>query len=286
MNAIINNIMLSKEEFENIKLYIKQYTQFDFSDYAESSLLRRINRLMVNQKKDYNSLVNSIMTSKNFAKNMMEEITVNTTELFRDPDIWTFLRTNTFPYLQKRSHINIWISGCSTGQEAYSFAILIHELGLSDKTRIFASDINTKVLEEAKKGQYRYRNNLDYLSNFDKVIKQNPLNFDEVHHVEYEKYFTIDKVNDKIIMNDFLKKKIIFLRNDLVKSPKLEFANFDLISCRNVLIYHNQKLQTRIIEGFHNNLHADSFLLLGVHESILGVNAAKFKKRGKLFLKQ
>lgn len=278
--------MLSRDEFENIKLSIKQYTQYDFSDYAESSLQRRINRLMINQKIDYKTLLNSIMTSKSFAKSMMEEITVNTTELFRDPDIWTFLRTHTFPYLQKRSHINIWISGCSTGQEAYSMAILVHELGLSEKTRIFASDINTKVLEIAKLGEYRYRNNLDYLNNFDKVIKHNPLNFDEVHLVETDKYFKIDKFNDKIVMNDFLKKKIIFLQNDLVKSPKLDFANFDLISCRNVLIYHNQKLQTRIIEGFYNNLHPDSFLLLGVHESILGTNAAKFKKRGKLFLKQ
>lgn len=278
--------MLSREEFENIKLSIKQYTQYDFSDYAESSLQRRINRLMINQKINYKTLLNSIMTSKSFAKSMMEEITVNTTELFRDPDIWIFLRTHTFPYLQKRSHINIWISGCSTGQEAYSMAILVHELGLSEKTRIFASDINTKVLEIAKLGEYRYRTNLDYLNNFDKVIRHNPLNFDEVHLVETDKYFKIDKVNDKIVMNDFLKKKIIFLQNDLVKSPKLDFANFDLISCRNVLIYHNQKLQTRIIEGFYNNLHPDSFLLLGVHESILGTNAAKFKKRGKLFLKQ
>lgn len=278
--------MLSQEEFENIKLCINQYTQYDFSDYAEGSLKRRLNRLMINQKLDYNTLINSIKSSKSFAVNMMEEITVNTTELFRDPDIWTFLRTHTFNHLQKRKTINIWISGCSTGQEAYSMAILAHELGLSDKTRIFASDINSKVLEVAKKGEYRYRNNLDYISNFDKVIRRNPLNFEEVHTVDKEKYFDIDKSKDKIIMKNFLKRKIIFLQNDLVKNPKLDFANFDLISCRNVLIYHNQKLQTRIIDGFYNNLHKDSYLLLGVHESILGVNASKFKKRGKLFLKQ
>jgi chemotaxis protein methyltransferase CheR len=278
--------MLTQNEFEEIKLCIKQYTLFDFTDYAEGSLQRRINRLMINQKLDFNQLKQSIMTSKSFANNMMEEITVNTTELFRDPEVWTFLRTNTFTNLRKRKTINIWISGCSTGQEAYSMAILLHELGLADKARIFATDINTKVLDVAKKGEYRFRNNLDYISNFDKVIRHNPLNFDDVHHVDHDKYFQIDKVKDKIIMNDFLKKKIIFLQNDLVKKPKLDFANFDLISCRNVLIYHNQKLQTRIIEGFYNNLHPDSYLLLGVHESILGSNASKFKKRGKLFLKQ
>ncbi len=278
--------MLTKDEFENIKSCIKNYSVYDFSDYAEGSLLRRLNRLMLNQKLSYEEFINSIITSKSFVKTMMEEITVNTTELFRDPEVWLFLRTNTFPYLRKRKYINIWISGCSTGQEAYSMAMLLHELNLSDRTRIFASDINTKVLEVAKKGEYRYRTNLDFIGNFDKVMRHNPLNFDEVNHIDYDKYFKIDKAKDKIIMNDFLKKKIIFLQNDLVKNPKLDFANFDLISCRNVLIYHNQKLQSRIISNFHTNLHHDSFLLLGVHESILGTNTSKFKKRGKLYLKQ
>ncbi len=278
--------MLSKDEFEDIKFTIKQYTSFDFTDYAEGSLLRRINRLMINQNLSFEQLKQSITTSKSFADNMMEEITVNTTELFRDPEVWLFLRTNTFTILRKRKTINIWISGCSTGQEAYSMAILLHVLGLEDKVRIFASDINTKVLNIAKKGEYRYRNNLDYISNFNKVIRNNPLNYDEDTNIDYKKYFKIDKSRDTITMHDFLKKKIIFFQNDLVKKPYLDFANLDLISCRNVLIYHNQKLQSRIIESFYNNLHPDSYLLLGVHESILGPNLSKFKKRGKLFLKQ
>jgi chemotaxis protein methyltransferase CheR len=134
--------------------------------------------------------------------------------------------------LAKRPNIIIWISGCSTGQEAYSMAILLNEVGLLSRSRIFATDINDKVLAVAKKGQYRYRNNLDYISNFNKVISYNPLNYDESNKVKPAKYFTIDKVKDQIIMHSFLRNKIMFMNNDLVKNPVMNFAKFDLISCR------------------------------------------------------
>ena len=278
--------MLSKEQLIIVLQIIKQYTIYDLSDYAEGSLLRRFNRLMVNNKIDFNQLIKLIQSNKEFGKNMIEDITVNTTELFRDPDVWTFLRTHTLHSLGKRNRINIWISGCSTGQEAYSMAILLYEMGLFDKSRIFASDINTQVLESAKKGLYRYRNNLDYLSNFNKVIVNNPLNYDETNDIDCSKYFNIDIAKDTIQMHEFLRKKIVFIQNDLVKNPQLDFTHFDLISCRNVLIYHNQNLQNRIINGFYENLHSKSYLLLGVHESILGANSAKFKKKGKIYVKQ
>jgi len=157
-------------------------------------------------------------------------------------------------------------------------------MGLLSQTSIFATDINSKVLDVAHKGEYRYRNNLDYLSNFDTVIKHNPLNYDDYANVDYEKYFKIDKSRDKIIMNDFLRKKIVFLEHDLVKSQSLSFGKFDLISCRNVLIYLDHTLQNRILSGFHHSLHPNSYLMLGVHESILGPASIKFKKKGSIYV--
>jgi chemotaxis protein methyltransferase CheR len=275
--------MLQKEQLTFIIQQLKYYSGYDLSNYAVGSLLRRVQRVMINQKMDVTQIIRSIQTDPVFAKNFLEDITVNTTELFRDPKIWKFLRTNTFLDLQKRNRINIWIAGCSTGQEAYSLAILLNEMGLLTQSSIFASDINTKVLDIAHKGVYRYRNNLDYLSNFDAVIKHNPLNYDDYSSVDYEKYFTIDRVADKIIMNDFLRKKIVFLEHDLVKSQSLSFGKFDLISCRNVLIYLDQTLQSRILNGFYNTLHPNSYLLLGVHESILGPSSLKFKKKGVIY---
>ena len=278
--------MLQKEQLTFIIQQLKQYSGFDLSNYAEGSLLRRVQRIMINQKMDVTQILRGIQTDPKFCKDFLEDITVNTTELFRDAKIWKFLRTNTILDLQKRNRINIWIAGCSTGQEAYSIAILLNEMGLLTQTSIFATDINSKVLEIAHKGEYRYRNNLDYLSNFDAVIKHNPLNYDDYSNVDYEKYFKIDKSRDKIIMNDFLRKKIVFLEHDLVKSQSLSFGKFDLISCRNVLIYLNQTLQNRILTGFYHSLHPNSYLMLGVHESILGPCSIKFRKKGSVYLKK
>jgi len=276
--------MLQKEQLTFIIQQLKQYSGFDLSNYAEGSLFRRVQRIMINQKMDVTQILRGIQTDPKFCKDFLEDITVNTTELFRDAKIWKFLRTNTILDLQKRNRINIWIAGCSTGQEAYSIAILLNEMGLLTQTSIFATDINSKVLDIAHKGEYRYRNNLDYLSNFDTVIKHNPLNYDDYSNVDYEKYFKIDKSRDKIIMNDFLRKKIVFLEHDLVKSQSLSFGKFDLISCRNVLIYLDQTLQNRILSGFHHSLHPNSYLMLGVHESILGPASIKFKKKGSVYI--
>ncbi len=278
--------MVSKDQLEIILQLVKNNSDYDFSEYAQSSLLRRVSRILINLKINYDQLIHRIVSDKAFVKDFIEDITVNTTDLFRDTQVWTFLRTNTMLDLSKRPTINVWIAGCSTGQEAYSIAMLLNEAGLLAKTRIFATDINDKVLAVAKKGEYRYRNNLDYISNFNKVISYNPLNYDENNRINTDKYFAIDKAKDKIIMHEFLRKKIVFMNTDLVKQPYLEFAKFDLISCRNVLIYHNQELQTKILNGFSNTLRDKSYLLLGIHESILGPCTLKFKKKGFLFVNQ
>ncbi len=281
--------MVSKDQLEIILQLVKNNSDYDLSEYAQSSLLRRVSRILLNLKIDYDQLIQLIASDEAFIKKFIEDITVNTTELFRDSQIWTFLRTNTMLELAKRPIINIWISGCSTGQEAYSMAILLNEIGLLAKARIFATDINDKVLAVAKKGEYRYKNNLDYISNFNKVIGNNNLDEDKEENnnkTETDKYFTIDKVNDKIIMHEFLRNKIMFMNTDLVKKPYLEFAKFDLISCRNVLIYHNQELQTKILDGFYSTLREKSYLLLGIHESILGPCTSKFKKNGFIYINQ
>ncbi len=127
---------------------------------------------------------------------------------------------------------------------------------------------------------------MNYLSNFKKVISNNPLNYDEINQAQTDKYFDINKSKDTIVMHDFLREKISFKQNDLVKNASLKSSSFDLISCRNVLIYLNKNLQDNVLNGFYNSLKPESFLLLGVHESILGSTSLKFKKKGKLYLKK
>ena len=163
--------------------------------------------------------------------------------------------------------------------------ILLNELGLFDQAKVFATDINTDMLEAAKNGTYKYRFNLGYLDNFDKVLKENPFNFEDKVDVPYEKYFDIDKVKDTIQMKPFLREKAVFRKHDLVKDGNVFYSKFDLIFCRNVIIYFNNKLQSRVIDMFNGSLNRDGYLILGSHESILGASANNFE-RSKGFYKK
>ncbi len=265
---------------------MKRASTYDFSKYSEKSLKRRIERILVENKFDVKALILKLKNDLLFREQVVKDITVNTTELFRDPEVWQEIRQRVLNKVKDLPSINIWHAGCSTGQEIYSFAIMLNELGILDKCNIYASDLNTDVIDMAKKGVYRYRFNLSYLSNFDAVIKQNKYDFTEKIEVDYEKYFKIDKSSDKIIINDFLLKKPVFKKIDLVKMKNLFYKNFDIIFCRNVLIYFNLELQNRLVDFFHDNLNEDGFLILGKHESLLGYPDDKFNKKGKFYQKK
>jgi chemotaxis protein methyltransferase CheR len=231
------------------------------------------------------SLINKIKNEGEFVEKIVKEITVNTTELFRDPQVWHAIRYAILPKLKSNSVINIWHAGCSTGQEVYSMMIILNEIGILDKAKIYATDLNTDVIDQAKKGEYKYRFNIGYLDNFDKVIKENPYNYEEYYDVPYEKYFSIDKASDTIKMHNFLREKPIYKKHDLVKDTNTLFVKFDLILCRNVIIYFNYNLQSKVFDLFHRNLYENGGLILGMHETILGSYSVKFQKKGHAYYK-
>ena len=222
-------MVVTDQDLINFVVALKGSSNYDLSEYSDKSLKRRLQKVLADFNVDMAGLISSVKNYPVFAENIVKEITVNTTELFRDPPVWHMLRSRILPRFKNNSTINIWHAGCSTGQEVYSMMILLNELGMLDKAKIFASDINTDVLETAKKGVYKYRFNIGYLDNFDKVIKQNPLNYEEFNDVPYEKYFDIDKVKDVITMKKNLSEKPIFRKHDLVQDGNLFFAKFDLI---------------------------------------------------------
>jgi chemotaxis protein methyltransferase CheR len=232
---------------------------------------------------DLVALINKLKNDKPFLEKIVKDITVNTTELFRDPQIWQTLRYRILPKFADNKNINIWHAGCSTGQEVYSMMILLNEMGMLDKAKIFASDLNTDALDAAKKGIYKYRFNIGYLDNFDKVIRENPYNYDEYNDVSYDKYFKIDKVTDSIAIHEFLRKKPIFRQHDLVQGGNLYFAKFDLILCRNVIIYFKYSLQNKVFKLFHDHLYTNGYLVLGMHETMLGEITSKFDKKGQAY---
>lgn len=230
-------------------------------------------------------LVSKIKSDPLFVEEVVKEITVNTTELFRDPQVWQAIRFNILPRFRNNSVINIWHAGCSTGQEVYSMLILLNEMDLLDKARVYATDINTDVLETAKAGEYKYRFNLAYLDNFDKVIKENPYNYEEYNDVPYESYLELDKPNDTIRLRNFLREKPVFKKHDLVTESNTLYVKFDLILCRNVIIYFNYNLQCRVFELFHQSLYDSGCLVMGMHETILGAPATRFQKKGHAYFK-
>jgi cheR methyltransferase, SAM binding domain len=265
---------------------LRQHTTFDLSDYSERSLRRRIAKLLDDEHIPLSTLLQRIALDPCYGERVMNRITVNTSELFRDPPVWITLRRSIYPSFRTHSQINVWHAGCSMGQEVYSDMMLLNELGLLEHARICASDINSDILGQAALGCYRYRFNLSYLDNFDRVINTNPLNYEEKPEVPYSKYFTIDKERDEIRMHDFLRQKIRFRRNDLVRCANPFFMKFDIIFCRNVVIYFNNQLQNRIFEMFYQNLYPGGVLVLGLHESIVGLMAERYSRMAQVYVRR
>lgn len=278
--------MVTNEDVQRFITAIKMSSTYKFDDYSERSFKRRVEKLLIDNHMDINQLSLKIAKDKSFLEKVVRDITVNTTELFRDPEMWITLKHQVLPKLKKNKSIFIWHAGCSSGQEIYSMLILLSELGMFEQAKVFATDINSEMLETAKEGKYKYRFNLGYLDNFDKVIKENPLNYEEVVDVPYEKYFDIDKVKDTITMKQFLREKVVFRKHDLVNDGNIFYSKFDLILCRNVIIYFNNKLQNQVIDLYSNSLYRDGYLILGAHESILGPVASNFDRTKGFYRKK
>ncbi len=274
---------ISEQELNYFIRVLKEVSAYDFSDYSDKSLSRRIFKVLADNKMQFSEFITKLRCDKVFVEKTVRDVTVNTTELFRDPKVWHTLRYRVLPKLKENKTINIWHAGCSTGQEVYSMMILLNELEMLDKATIIATDINSDVLDRAHEGKYKFRFNINYLDNFDKVIKENPYNYDEYRDVPYEKYFDIDKVKDTLQMKSFLRNKPMFRKHDLVNGEMFPYVKFDIVLCRNVIIYFNNELQSRVFDRFHSSLYSGGFLILGAHESILGHQSTRFKKRGMYY---
>jgi Methylase of chemotaxis methyl-accepting proteins len=273
-------------ELQQFITAVRNSSSYDFSEYSDKSLKRRLAKVLADYKLDVHGLIAQIKNNNQMLEQVVKDITVNTTELFRDPHIWQHIKHVLLPRLKTQSNINIWHAGCSSGQEVYSMLITLNELGIMDKAKVYASDLNTDMLQTAKKGVYKYRFNISYLDNFDKALKENPLNYEEYYDIPYEKYLEIDKEKDIIKMAPLLTEKPIFKKHDLVKEPNPFYVKFDLIICRNVIIYFNYELQNKIFDLFYNNLYPNGYLWLGMHESMMGPYTSKFEKTGHFYQKK
>lgn len=259
------SLKLGFDELNYIIKVVNEVAKFDFSHYAASSFQRRVYRVLeIYPFKSVQELVNRIRTDSKFTANFIEEVTVNTTELFRDPDFWREIRDKVLPELAQHRNIHIWHAGCSTGEEVYSMAITLKEAGLLDRVKITASDINETVLKTASRGHYPERLFNLYNHNYRAFGGKQDLS----------KYYHIQ--NGTIRMNPDLLANVKFRHFNLVAGDV--FSKFDLILCRNVMIYFDKVLQDQVSKLFHNSLFKYGFLAVGSKESLIWCSVShKFK---------
>ncbi|MEJ6978842.1 protein-glutamate O-methyltransferase CheR [Pedobacter sp. P351] len=253
--------LLSFEQVEEIIEWVNKIHGFDFSGYSKASLKRRITRIMQLQHFSLFELKSLLVNNPAFFEEFLIEITVNVTEMFRDPSFFKAVREKVLPYLSSFQRIKVWNAGCSTGEELFSFAIFLKQAGLYNRSFLYGTDINRNVLNTAKKGIYDL-----------KVMKQYSENYMSTGASGLLSDYYVTKYETATIVND-LRKNILFSVHNLVSDRV--FNEFQLISCRNVMIYFDLELQNRVVNLFYESLCPLGFLCLGAKESLRNAELAK-----------
>jgi chemotaxis protein methyltransferase CheR len=254
---------ITYEQLTDLVDFIRNVHGFDFGDYSAASLKRRVTRIMQLQKLSLFDLRILLTNDPDYFENFLVEVTVNVTEMFRDPLFFKSVATNVIPYLRSYQRIKVWNAGCSTGEELYSYAILFSEENLYERCFFYGTDINVDVLEYARNGIYDLQKMKQYSENFHKT--------GTIHTLS--DYYTAKYDAAKI--NHSLKKNVLFSVHNLASDGV--FNEFQVISCRNVLIYFNTDLQKRVIELFYNSLANFGFLCLGSKETLRSTEIGRFK---------
>ena len=257
---MITVLELSISELRKITEVVKDKYSYDFTNYASSSFKRRILRILELKKISLEQLVDLILKNQFTKDAFLHEITVNVTEMYRDPSFWKTLRLQIPEMLATRDKLRIWHAGCSSGEEVYSMLIMLKELNVLDRVEIIASDIDTSILQKAKEGKISNKNMELNISNYQRA---NGL-------ADFNSYFSVEKENS--VFSKTLLSTVSFREIDLVKA--IPFTKCDMILCRNVLIYFNQILQNNVLKLFTDSMFMGGYLVIGAKESIAWCDVA------------
>ncbi len=256
---------MQQTEIENLEIDIlidaiyKRYG-YDFRNYARASFNRRIFDFIENNNLNRPSeILTELLYSEQYFKKFICNISVTVTEMFRDPIFYEIIRDKVIPHLKSYPILKIWHAGCATGEEVYSFAILLKEEGLYDKCKIYATDFNDQALTSAKEAIYSKGHMKKHSLNYQKSSGKK--SFSDYYDSKYDSKY------DSVIMNSSLKKNITFANHNLVTDASP--GEMNIIICRNVLIYFNKSLQNHVLNLFNNSLIPGGFLCLGGRESIM-----------------
>ncbi|MCK5887100.1 MAG: protein-glutamate O-methyltransferase CheR [Alcanivorax sp.] len=253
----IDDDEISVEDIE-IRLLLEAIYQmygYDFRSYSKASIRRRVmHRMAMSGFASIMEMTDKVLRDRPFFVTLLNDLTVNVTEMYRDPEFYRAFREEVVPVLKTFPFIKIWHAGCSTGEEIYSMAILLEEEGLYDRAMIYATDIDKNVLASAKKGIYSIEAVKQYGHNYRRAGGKHSLS----------DYFTARY--DSVIMEQRLKRNIVFADHDLATDQV--FGEMHVILCRNVLIYFDRALQARVIRLFSDSLDMGGYLCLGTKESL------------------
>lgn len=243
---------------------VYQYYGYDFRDYSSASFKRRVRRAMqIEQIQTISAFQDRVLHDRECMARFLDAISVDVTAMFRDPAFYKALRDKVLPCFRAHPHLRCWIAGCATGEEVYSLAIVLHEAGLLDQTRLYATDINQRVLEQGKQAIFPIKNMRQYTDNYLKAGGQG--NFSDYYTAKYE----------HVIVRDFLCKNIVWAGHNLVSDTSFNEFEFEIVLCRNVMIYFNRKLQERVLGLLHDSLAMQGVLGLGRAESLQTTSFAR-----------
>lgn len=227
----------------------------DFRGYARSSLRRRVWNMVHAQKRgSISALQAAVLHEPRMMDELLQHLSVNTTTMFRDPSFFVAFREKVVPHLFSSPFVRIWHAGCSTGEEVYSLAILLMEAGLYERSRIYATDMNAAVVERAKSGIFPLEHMREYTANYLRAGGR----------AVFSDYYTANY--DHAIFKASLRKNIVFAQHNLVSDGT--FNEFNVVLCRNVLIYFGTQLQERVHRLLHQSLRRFGILALGRGETL------------------
>lgn len=246
---------LERIEIELLLEGIFRQYGFDFRAYAYSSIRRRIwKRITAEQLENISALQERVLHDPRIMERLLLDLSVNVTAMFRDPGFYAAFREQVVPILRTYPFIRIWHAGCSTGEEVYSMAILLQEEGLYDRARLYATDINEVVLQQAKAGIFPLERMQEYTENY--IRAGGKRSFSEYYTAKY----------DGALFAPSLRQNVVFSQHNLVTDRS--FSEFNVVLCRNVLIYFDRKLQQRVHGLFYESLVTFGILCLGSKESL------------------
>jgi chemotaxis protein methyltransferase CheR len=260
MDAQINSRAQTERKIFDVELRllidaIYQVYHYDFRDYASASLRRRLTTALGHfQCERVSQLQDRVIHEPEVFYALLDYLTIQVSEMFRDPSYFRALREHVVPLLRTYPSLKIWVAGCSAGEEAYSLAILLREAGLLSRTLIYATDINPRTLQKAEAGIYP----VDRIAGFTVNHRESGAS------TSLSDYYTA--AYGRAIIDKSLKDHIVFSDHSLATDSV--FAEVQLVSCRNVLIYFNRELQNRALGLFNESLCRHGFLGIGAKESL------------------